>query len=220
MGLSPSRICKSPDCRSEAVGFDIAKKEFLSRVESAVPATTMGELSPREAPDVHLPEPCFRSSCICGSVLLETFGPPIITVACHCSDCRAAGRQIEGLPGAAPVLDSHGGTAFLLFRKDRMRAARGSDLLRGLKLKPSSATNRYVTTCCNTMMYLGFDDSKHWVSMNRERFGGDAPAVRMRICTRTVPSEALPRDLPCFSSYPMRFIARLILAGLLMHVGI
>jgi len=93
-------------------------------------------------------------------------------------------------------------------------------MLRGLKLKASSATSRYIATCCNAMMYLGFDDSKHWVSMNRDRFQGDVPAVRMRICTRTVPSEALPIDLPCYPSYPMRFIARLMLAGLLMRVRI
>jgi hypothetical protein len=167
-----------------------------------------------------LPTPSLISSCVCGSVVLETFGPLMIAVACHCVDCQAAGRHIEGLPGAVPVLDSSGGTAFLLFRKDRMRRAKGTDLLRGLKLKPSSSTGRYVATCCNSMMYLGFDDSKHWVSMNRDRFAGDVPPVRMRICTGTVPSEALPIDLPRYRSYPMRFIARLILAGLLMRLGI
>jgi len=166
-----------------------------------------------------LPEPCFRSSCICGSVVLETFGPPIITVACHCSDCRAAARQIEALPEAAPVLDRSGGTAFLVFRKDRIQPARGADMLRGLKLKPSSATSRYIATCCNAMMYLGFNDSKHWVSMNRERFQGDAPAVRMLICTRSVPSGTLLTDLPCYPGYPIRFIARLMLARLAMLVG-
>jgi hypothetical protein len=166
-----------------------------------------------------LPEPCFRSSCICGSVLLEAFGPPIITVACHCSDCRAAARQIEALPEAAPVLDLSGGTAFLLFRKDRIQPARGADRLRGLKLKPSSATSRYIATCCNAMMYLGFDDSKHWVSMNRARFQGDVPAVRMRICTRSVSSGTLPTDLPCYPGYPMPFISRLMLTRLAMLVG-
>jgi hypothetical protein len=70
------------------------------------------------------------------------------------------------------------------------------------------------------MMYLGLDDSKHWVSMNRERFLGEVPAVRMRICTATVPLEALPTNPPCYPSYPMRFIARLMLAGLFMRVGI
>ena len=92
-------------------------------------------------------------------------------------------------------------------------------MLWGLKLKPSSATSRYIATCCNAMMYLGFDDSKHLVSMNRERFQDDAPAVRMRICTRSVPNGTLPTDLPCYAGYPIRFIARLMLARLAMLVG-
>jgi uncharacterized protein DUF6151 len=166
-----------------------------------------------------LPTPRLTSSCVCGSVVLETFGPPIVAVACHCTDCQAAGRQIEALASPARVLDSNGGTVFLLFRKDRMRPAKSADLLRGLKLKPSSATSRYIATCCNAMMYLGFDDSKHWVSMNRDRFQGDVPAVRMRICTRSVSSETLPTDLPCYPGYPMPFIARLMLTRLAMLVG-
>jgi hypothetical protein len=166
-----------------------------------------------------LPTPRLTSSCVCGSVVLETFGPPIVAVACHCADCHAAGRQIEALPGPARVLDSSGGTAFLLFRKDRMRPAKSADLLRGLKLKPSSVTSRYIATCCNAMMYLGFDDSKHWVSMNRDRFQGDVPAVRMRFCTRSMSSGTLPTDLPCYPGYPMPFIARLMLTRLSMLVG-
>ena len=160
------------------------------------------------------PKPRFKSSCFCGSVLLETCGSPIIVVSCHCSDCREAARQIERLPGAPHVLDTSGGTAFLLFRKERMSPAKGVELLRRVKLKPSSATTRYVTSCCNSMMYLGFDDSKHWVSMNRDHFLDDVPAVRMRICTGSMPGETEPTDVPCYRGYPMRFIGRLMLAGL------
>jgi hypothetical protein len=181
----------------------------------------MGEiLTNRRCPMPALPTPRLISSCLCGSVVLETYGPLIVAASCHCADCHAAGRQIEALPGAARVLDSSGGTAFLLFRKDSMRRAKGTDLLRGVKLEPSSATRRYVATCCNSMMYLGFDDSKHWVSMNRDRFAGDVPPVRMRICTGTAPIETLATDVPCYPSYPIRFIARLILAGILMRLGI
>ena len=127
------------------------------------------------------PSPRFRSACVCGNVLLETVGLPIVAVACHCLDCREAARQIEALPNAPCVLDPSGGADFLLFRKDRMSPTKGVELLRGLKLTPKSATIRYVATCCNAMMYLGFDNSKHWVSMNRDRFQGEAPALRMRI---------------------------------------
>lgn len=165
------------------------------------------------------PKPHFKSSCVCGRVLLETLGAPILAVACHCPDCREAARQIERLPDAPPVLDPSGGTAFLLFRKDRMSPAKGVELLGRVKLKPSSATTRYVTTCCNTMMYLGFDDSKHWVSMTRDRFQGAVPAVQMRICTGSMPGEAVPTDLPCYRDYPMSFIGRLMWAGFLKLVG-
>ena len=165
------------------------------------------------------PKPRFRSSCACGSVVLETFGPPINAAACHCADCREAARQIEALPAAPRVMDASDGTALLLFRADRMHPVKGADLLRGFKLKPSSSTIRYVATCCNAMMYLGFDDSKPWVSMNRDRFEGDAPAVRMRICTGSMPDEAVPTDLPSYRSYPMRFIGRLMLASLVKFVG-
>jgi hypothetical protein len=102
-----------------------------------------------------------------------------------------------------------------------MSPTKGVELLRGLKLKlkPKSATTRYVATCCNAMMYLGFDDSKHWVSMNRDRFQGNAPAPRMRICTGSMPGETLPTDLPSYRGYPMRFLAGLMLAGFVKYVG-
>jgi hypothetical protein len=100
-----------------------------------------------------------------------------------------------------------------------MHPVKGVDLLRGLKLKPSSATTRYVATCCNAMMFLGFDDSKPWVSMNRDRFLGDVPAVRMRICTGSMPSETVQTDLPRYRGYPISFIGRLMLAGFAKLVG-
>ncbi|WP_449757862.1 GFA family protein [Dyella koreensis] len=166
-----------------------------------------------------LPQPCFQSSCACGGVLLETRGRPIAAVACHCSDCQAAARQIEGLPGAPPILDACGGTAFLVLRKDRMRPVRGGELLRGLKLSSTSPTTRYVAACCNAMMYLGFDDAKHWVSMNRARFDGEVPAVRMRVCTGSMPDGAVPADLPCYRGYPMSLMGGLVLAGFARWIG-
>ncbi|WNL46445.1 DUF6151 family protein [Dyella sp. BiH032] len=160
------------------------------------------------------PQPRHTSSCACGAVLLEAFGPPIDAVACHCADCRNAGQRIQALPEAPPVLDAGGGTAFLVFRKDRMRPVRGAERLRALKLKPASPTSRYIATCCNAMMYAGFDDAKHWVSMHRDRFQGEVPAVRMRVCTGSLPDDAVPTDLPRHRGYPLSLIGRLVLAGL------
>jgi hypothetical protein len=61
------------------------------------------------------------ASCRCGQVALETEGEPIVTTVCHCSSCQDAGRQLEALLGAAPILDKDGGTPFILFRKDRVK---------------------------------------------------------------------------------------------------
>ena len=165
------------------------------------------------------PQPHHSSSCACGAVQLETFGPPIDAVACHCADCRAAAKQIEELSGAPPILDAGGGTAFLVFRKDRMRPVQGAQRLRGLKLTPSSATTRYVATCCGAMLYLGFDDGRHWVSMNRDRFQGDVPAVRMRVCIGSQPDGALPDDLPRHRGYPFSLMGKLLLAGVAKWIG-
>ena len=154
------------------------------------------------------------STCACGAVLLETSGPPIDAVACHCGDCQAAGRRIQALPGALPVFDTFGGTPFLVFRKDRMRPVRGNECLQALKLTPASPTTRYVATCCNALMYVGFDDARHWVSMHRDRFLGEVPAVRVRACIGNVPAQELPADLPCRRGYPWSFVGKLVLAGL------
>lgn len=70
-------------------------------------------------------------------------------------------------------------------------------VLKPYKLSPSSATNRVVATCCNTPMFLGFDDARHWVSAYRGSFHGDVPPLQMHICTKFLAAKvALPNDLP------------------------
>lgn len=163
--------------------------------------------------------PRFTSSCACGTVLLEAFGPPIDAVACHCQDCRAAGEQIEALPGAPRVLDASGGTAFLVLRKDRMQAVRGVEHLRAFKRTATSPTSRYVAMCCHALMYIGFDDARPWVSMHRDRCQGEVPAVRMRVCTGALPKRAFPDDLPRHRGYPLSLMARLAWAGMAKWLG-
>src|SRR6266853_3138444 len=90
------------------------------------------------------------ASCRCGGVEIEASGAPIVSSVCYCTDCQRGSRQIEGLPDAGSVRDDDGGTAYILFRKDRIRCAKGADLLKGYKLKDSSITNRVVATCCNS----------------------------------------------------------------------
>ncbi|WP_306027479.1 GFA family protein [Stappia sp. MMSF_3263] len=107
-------------------------------------------------------------NCRCGAVALEVTGSPIITTACQCSSCRKAGRLLEALPGAAPVLDAEGGTPCMLYRKDRVRCERGAVHLREHRLDPGSPTRRVVATCCNTAMFLDFTKG-HWLTIYRDR---------------------------------------------------
>ena len=164
--------------------------------------------------------PILRASCACGEVAVEARGAPIVTVVCYCDDCQAAGREIEALPGAAPVLDPDAGSSLVVFRKDRLSCVQGQDRLVAHKLKPGSATSRYVASCCNSALYLGFDDGKHWVDVFRSRVQGDPPPIGMRICTRFRPAGTeLPRDVPSAPGFSFGLIARFMAAAIAMKLG-
>jgi hypothetical protein len=157
------------------------------------------------------------ASCSCGSVELEAIGAPITSVACYCDDCQEGSRRIEALPNARPVQDPDGGTAYVLYRKDRVKCSRGALLLKSYKITEKSATNRVVATCCNSAMFLNFDDGKHWVDVYRSRFKGDLPPVQMRICTKFQPANcAVPTDVPGYSRFPLKFLAKLLGARIAM----
>ena len=97
------------------------------------------------------------------------------------------------------------------------KRGRGAQLLDSHKIRNKSPTNRVVATCCNSAMFLGFDDARHWVSMYRGRFQGDSPPLQMRIQTRFKPENGdVPRDLPGYASYPLRFLAKLLAARIAM----
>ena len=158
--------------------------------------------------------------CACGSVEYEAAGTPILSVACYCDDCQEGARQIEALPKAPPVRDPDGGTAYVLYRKDRVRCVKGGGLVRSHKLKPKTATNRVVATCCNSAMVMTFDDSKHWVPIFRGRLKDGAPPLDMRICTKFAPDGSkVPCDVPAYPGFSARFIGRLLPARLAMLFG-
>jgi hypothetical protein len=158
--------------------------------------------------------------CACGSVEYEAAGAPILGVACYCDDCREGARRIEALANAPSVGDPDGGVAYVLFRKDRVRCTRGHDLLQGHKLQPKSDTNRVVATCCNSAMAMTFDDSKHWVPVYRSRVQGTPPPIDMRICTRFAPEDGkVPRDVPTYPGFSVKFIWKLLGARLAMALG-
>ncbi|UVC19192.1 hypothetical protein IHQ72_30360 [Mesorhizobium onobrychidis] len=122
----------------------------------------------------------WTATCVCGRVLLEAGGKPIVSAACYCASCQSAGRQLEALPGAPPLLEADGGTSVVLFRRDRVRCVRGHDLLAEHRLEPSSKTRRVVATWCNSAMFLDFTKG-HWLTLYKERIpADDRPPLEMR----------------------------------------
>jgi hypothetical protein len=166
-------------------------------------------------PTLHL-----TASCRCGGVEIEATGAPIVSSVCFCADCQRGARQIEDLPGADSVRDDDGGTAYILFRKDRFRCGKGAERLKGYKLRDSSMTNRVVATCCTSAMFMNFDKGPHWISAYRTRFRGDLPPLQMRICTKSKPeSVVLPTDVPNYPGYPAGLIFKLLGSRLAMLMG-
>ena len=84
------------------------------------------------------------ASCSCGKVAIEAFGAPITSTVCYCDTCQEGSRQIESLPNAAPILSADGGTAYILYRKDRVKYSKGEELLKGYKIDEESTTSRVV----------------------------------------------------------------------------
>ncbi len=156
-------------------------------------------------------------SCRCGGVGLTVEGPPIASVDCCCTSCRAAGERMRRLPGAPATVDAHGGTPFVLYRKDRVRFERGADQLAGFRLKPDAPTRRVVATCCNTPVFLEFQ-SGHWLSLYANLWpAGARPKVEMRTMTGDMDSRLnLPDDIPNPKTHRASFFARLLWAWLAM----
>lgn len=154
--------------------------------------------------------------CSCGSVELRASGAPITSAVCYCESCQEGSRQIEALPNGRPVCDPDGGTAYVLYRKDRVERSKGSRLLRGYKLTEGSTTNRVVATCCDSPMFLDFKGG-HWLSVYRTALRGDLPPVEMRVHTKSRRAgRDLPNDVPNYSGYSLKFMAKLFAAWIAM----
>lgn len=152
------------------------------------------------------------ASCRCGAVLLEAAGAPIVSAVCHCESCQEAGRQFEQVADAPPVLNAQGGTDFVLHRKDRVHCARGGELLREHRLKPTSSTRRMVAACCNSAMFLEFSKG-HWLSLYRARMFEGAPPLEMRVMTADRRKGVdLPDDMPNYATHSGKFMWRLLSA--------
>ena len=159
-----------------------------------------------------------HASCKCGSVEFEAVGPAITSVVCYCDDCQEGSRQVEALHNAR-VREPDGGTAYLLYRKDRLAGIRGDHLLQNLRLRATSPTKRVIASCCNSPMFLDFEKG-HWLSIYRARFAGNAPPPQMRIQTRFKPADTeIPNDVPAYSTFPFRFVVKLLFARIAMSLG-
>jgi hypothetical protein len=155
--------------------------------------------------------------CSCGSVEIEASGTPIASVVCYCDSCQTGSQQIEALTNAVPILGPDGGTAYILYRKDRIKYAKGAELLQDYKIDAKSTTSRVVTTCCSSAMIMRFDDAKHWVPVYRARLQGDIPPLQWRICTKFKPANAeVPTDIPSSAMYPAGFMWKLLTSKLSM----
>jgi hypothetical protein len=139
------------------------------------------------------------------------------SVVCYCDTCQAGSGRIEALPNAPPVLGPDGGSAYVLYRKDRIKYVKGAELLKDMKLEKTSTTSRVVATCCNSAMVMRFDDAKHWVPVYRARFQDELPPVQWRICTKFKPENAvLPTDVPSSAMYPGGLMWKLLSSKIAM----
>ncbi len=158
--------------------------------------------------------------CSCGKVEIEVCGSPITSVVCYCDTCQEGSRQIEALANAASILSPDGGTAYILYRKDRIKYSKAAELLKGYKVDEKSTTSRVVAICCNCAMVMRFDDTKHWVPIYRGRFHDDMSPLQWRICTKFKPANAeIPNDVPISTMYPAGFMWKLLSSKISMVFG-
>lgn len=158
--------------------------------------------------------------CACGTVAFEVRGAPIVSAICHCDDCQAGASQLAAVHLSRPVIDATLGTAYSLYRRDRVRCVAGEGKLKPFKLKPDSSTERVVATCCGTAMLVRFERGPFWVSIYSAALGADAPPMEMRVQTRFVSKAVrVPEDVPAYAFAPMRFVAKIALARAAMLLG-
>ena len=141
----------------------------------------------------------------------------MMSVVCYCGSCQAGSRQIDALTNAVPILGPDAGTAYVLYRKDRIHYAKGAEHRRGYTIDEKSTTSRVVVTCCSSAMVMRFDDAKDWGPLYRGRFQGDVPPVKWRICTKFKPENAeVPTDVPSSTMYPAGFMWELLTSKVAM----
>jgi hypothetical protein len=155
--------------------------------------------------------------CACGQVHITADREPILSVECCCTSCRIAGGVMERLPGAPRIVGPNGATHMVLYRKDRIRVTKGTELLKEYRLTPQSPTRRIIASCCNTPIGLDFTKG-HWISFYSCLWlASTLPPVQMRTLTSDAPDGAiLSDDVPNHKRYAFSFFARLMCAWVAM----
>lgn len=156
--------------------------------------------------------------CACGEVSLRVEGAPIISAECCCTSCRTAAARFQALPGARLLLGPRDASRFVLYRKDRVHFLQGTDRLAELRLAPESKTRRVVATCCNTPVFLEFQNG-HWLSLYGGLWAeGTLPPLELRTMTSDLPpGPALPTDVPNSRHQSVAFFIKLL--GAWMGMG-
>lgn len=150
-------------------------------------------------------------SCDCGQVKFQAAAKPIVTAVCYCTDCQAAGDIIDAYEDVKPFREADGGTPYVTLHEKDWLEISGQELLKPVKLKPSSPTTRYVTTCCNSPIFIKLK-SGFWTSTYRARYD-NPPTLEWRNKTAKRRS-GLPYadDIPRFKTFPLRLFGRLLKA--------
>lgn len=161
--------------------------------------------------------PIQHLACACGRFALDVEGAPIASVECCCDSCREAGARMARLAGAPRVLNEHGGTGFVMQRKDRVAFVAGAEHLKQFRLAADSGTRRVLATCCNTPVFLEFKGG-HWLSLYAGLWrDGALPPLEMRTMTGDLADpSALPDDVPNHRRQSLRFFAKLMQAWIAM----
>ena len=156
-------------------------------------------------------------SCACGALRLEVHGTPIISAECHCKSCSDAARRLETLPVPGAIQTIHGGTRYVLYRKDRISLLSGTENLREFRLGPNASTRRVLASCCNTPVFLEFKGG-HWLSLYGNLWKqNELPPLELRTMTQDAPDRAsVPDDVPSGALATAGFYSRLLVAWVAM----
>jgi len=160
-------------------------------------------------------------TCRCGDLKMEIEGAPIIGAECYCTSCRTAGAKLQTLHGAPTFRNAEGGTPYVLYRKDRVRFTTGTEKLAEHRLTPKSHTRRVVAICCNTPVFVEFQNG-HWLSLYAGLWpAGEAPAMQLRTMISDLPPDVTLDDrLPNAKQQNLGFFAALLGAWVAMGFAV